>query len=991
MAVIKCKMCGGDLNITEGLSVAECEYCGSRQTIPSADNEKKMTLFTRAARLLRGCEFDKAAGLFESIVADFPEEAEAYWGLVLCKYGIEYVDDPATGKKVPTCHRSSFESVLDDANFEQACENSDAIARRVYRDEARQIEELRKAIIEVSGKEEPYDIFISYKETDENGQRTLDSVIAQDIYDELNGKGYRVFFSRISLEDKLGVEYEPYIFAALNSAKLMLVVGTDYEHFDAVWVKNEWSRFLKLIASGEKKVLIPVFKDMDAYDMPKEFAKLAAQDMGKVGAMQDLVRGVEKILGGKKEEAKEEKRETVIVQQGGGPNVQAMIDRGNMALEDGNWEDAEDFFNRALDMDAKCAEAYLGLFLVENKCADTKAYICNTLDNTRFASTDKREACPEDVERIQRAVQENSVPHYLDKELEQLFGLFYRNYDSKLKSRESQLNNVKGTLAQNKNYIRACKFAAGATLEHIKSVENELYTELQHRIDEARAEDERSIARVKKEYAQHLDKAEVEAKRLRELAETKREADYLEACKAAENAKSVDELNKAAAVFMLKRLVGYKDSAERAKNLKAEVERLAEEAERKRLAEEAERKRLAEEAERKRLAEEAERKRLAEEAERKRLAEEEAKRKAKEAEEKRLAAKKKKIAIILSFLALLAVAAVLIYTKVIIPGNEYKAAEELLAAGKNAEAAMAFSSIGGYKDAPTRSNELWNSLGKAGLFDTISGGGLHTTALTTNGTVVVTEYKGNLPYSGEHCNVSHWADIVSISGGLDHTVGLKSDGTVVAVGNNGWGRCDVGDWTNIVAISANYHTLGLRSDGTVVATGNYNDGQCDVSDWTDIVDVSAGNRHTVGLKSDGTVVAVGDNDDGQCNVSDWTDIVDVSAGYSHTVGLKSDGTVVAVGKHDYGQCDVSGWTDIVAISTGNSHTLGLKFDGTVVATGINNDGQCDVSDWTDIVAVNAGFFHTIGLKANGTVVAVGRNHNGECDVGNWRNIRVPEV
>ena len=211
MAVIKCKMCGGDLNITEGLTVAECEYCGSKQTIPSADNEKKMTLFSRAGRYLRGCEFDKAAGVFEGIIADFPEEAEAYWGLVLCKYGIEYVDDPATGKKVPTCHRSSFESVLDDANFEQACEYNDAIARRVYRDEARQIEELRKRIIEVSGKEEPYDVFISYKETDDKGERTLDSVIAQDIYKELTNEGYRVFFSRITLEDKLGVEYEPYI------------------------------------------------------------------------------------------------------------------------------------------------------------------------------------------------------------------------------------------------------------------------------------------------------------------------------------------------------------------------------------------------------------------------------------------------------------------------------------------------------------------------------------------------------------------------------------------------------------------------------------------------------------------------------------------------------------------------------------------------------------------------------------------------------------
>ena len=98
MAVIKCKMCGGNLNVTEGVSVAECEYCGTVQTVPSADNEKKLTLFSRANRLRMACEFDKAAGVYENIVAEFPTEAEAYWGLVLCKYGIEYVDDPATGK-----------------------------------------------------------------------------------------------------------------------------------------------------------------------------------------------------------------------------------------------------------------------------------------------------------------------------------------------------------------------------------------------------------------------------------------------------------------------------------------------------------------------------------------------------------------------------------------------------------------------------------------------------------------------------------------------------------------------------------------------------------------------------------------------------------------------------------------------------------------------------------------------------------------------------
>ena len=247
MAVMKCKMCGGDLEITEGSNIAVCEYCGTKQTVPTLDNERKTNLFGRAGRLLRACEFDKASVVFGDIVSEFPEEAEGYWGLLLSKYGVEYVDDPATGKKIPTCHRLSFENIMEDSDFEQVCENADSVARGVYREEAKFLENLRKSVIEVSSKEEPYDVFICYKETDANGNRTIDSVMAQDIYDELTEKGLRVFFARITLEDKLGMEYEPYIFAALNSAKVMLAIGTDYEYFNAVWVKNEWSRFLKKI------------------------------------------------------------------------------------------------------------------------------------------------------------------------------------------------------------------------------------------------------------------------------------------------------------------------------------------------------------------------------------------------------------------------------------------------------------------------------------------------------------------------------------------------------------------------------------------------------------------------------------------------------------------------------------------------------------------------------------------------------------------------
>ena len=272
MSTFKCKMCGGTLEIQSGSTVAECEYCGAKQTLPKLDDEKRANLYDRANHFRRSNEFDKASAIYEQILAEDNTDAEAYWSLVLCRYGIEYVEDPLSHRRVPTVHRAQFTSIFDDDNYKSALKNSDTYQRVIYEEEAKAINEIQKGILAISQKEEPFDVFICYKETDDSGKRTHDSVLAQDLYYQLKQEGFKVFFSRITLEDKLGSAYEPYIFAALNSAKVMVVLGTKPEYFNAVWVKNEWSRFLSLIKKGEKKMLIPAYKDMDPYNLPKEFS-----------------------------------------------------------------------------------------------------------------------------------------------------------------------------------------------------------------------------------------------------------------------------------------------------------------------------------------------------------------------------------------------------------------------------------------------------------------------------------------------------------------------------------------------------------------------------------------------------------------------------------------------------------------------------------------------------------------------------------------------
>lgn len=149
MAVLKCKMCGGALEIGSNESVATCEYCGSVQTLPKDNNDVIANLFNRANNLRIKSEFDKAAEVYEKIISKDNTESEAYWGLVLCKYGVEYVEDPTTFKRIPTCHRTQYESILTDVDFLAVIENADAERKAVYQAQAEEIAVLQKDILEI--------------------------------------------------------------------------------------------------------------------------------------------------------------------------------------------------------------------------------------------------------------------------------------------------------------------------------------------------------------------------------------------------------------------------------------------------------------------------------------------------------------------------------------------------------------------------------------------------------------------------------------------------------------------------------------------------------------------------------------------------------------------------------------------------------------------------------------------------------------------------
>lgn len=300
MAILKCKACGAPLNVEEGQKIVECSHCDLQQTIPQMGDEFKLQMFNQANDLRRQFDFDSAKSFLQAVASRYPEEAEAYWGICLCKYGIMYVEDQQTGAQIPTFYRMIPQSILSDEDYIKACKYAGASSWK-YEEEAQKIDKLQKKILQLSNSEEPYDIFICYKKTDiDTGAQTQDSKISSQLYTMLIENNYRVFWAERTLP--AGCEYEPYIYSALSTAKIMLVLSSDQRYFEATWVKNEWIRFLDMMKNDPSKTLITCYQNMSAENIPSNLRSLQALDMSSTLFSHDLLEHIQRKLPKKKKE-----------------------------------------------------------------------------------------------------------------------------------------------------------------------------------------------------------------------------------------------------------------------------------------------------------------------------------------------------------------------------------------------------------------------------------------------------------------------------------------------------------------------------------------------------------------------------------------------------------------------------------------------------------------------------------------------------------------
>ena len=308
-----CEICGGELKeLEEGHY--QCPYCRTEffkeTTLPD-----ELVLDLHSANRERSLQrFEDALNEYDRIIESYPECFDAYWGATLSDYGIQYEKD-YDGRMIPTVHRFSEVSVFENdyfVNAQRYCKNENEKAR--IEKSAAEIERIRTEIKKTVGTQKPYDIFLCYKETPIDNPRdyTPEYYWASELYIKLRGEGYKVFFAKESLPAAKG-DYEAHIFPALRSAKLMLILTTSPEHVESVWVKNEWSRFIRFSRENpaEGKRFKVIYRGFKPEKLPRELRKeqaLSQDSLGWVAQLNEVLKDT--FRDKEKEEAERKKRES---------------------------------------------------------------------------------------------------------------------------------------------------------------------------------------------------------------------------------------------------------------------------------------------------------------------------------------------------------------------------------------------------------------------------------------------------------------------------------------------------------------------------------------------------------------------------------------------------------------------------------------------------------------------------------------------------------
>lgn len=256
MSTLKCSNCGGNLQFINNEYGYICDSCGCHKDVGSVSNDDADIINLANSKRIDDYKFEDALNLCRQLLAKDPKNQEANWCALLAEYQIIYLQNDEQ-KYVPTFLNPEAVQPMSKSQYYLSLNAK-------YRQEADAIEDMRQHVLEESKTITDYDVFISYKQHDKSNMETDESAWADELYKKLSkqykGAKLRVFLDKVSL-DESNAGWEPHIYAALRSAKVLVLLGSSLDNINSTWVKNEWKRFITykkpIIVIGQKSNVDP--------------------------------------------------------------------------------------------------------------------------------------------------------------------------------------------------------------------------------------------------------------------------------------------------------------------------------------------------------------------------------------------------------------------------------------------------------------------------------------------------------------------------------------------------------------------------------------------------------------------------------------------------------------------------------------------------------------------------------------------------------------
>lgn len=351
-----CGICGGNVNPDETGAVGTCVGCGHSSMYPRSDFKK----LNRITYLRNTFRFDEGLKMAKDLIEKDPEDSEAYWAALLCEYGVQYAREGTA--RFPVCRNdiSSLPTVKENENYKHALYYATEENQASYEKLAASLEDSYNIAVNIMKQDKEYDVFVLSPEgisvdADLEGEK-LFLRCSQNL--NLN-----VFYAPDMLEEMDAVEKAAQIVYALKHSKILLPAFRSIDDCRNSYFEYAVNMFCNEAETNKDKLAFPIFDshNVQFQQLPEKLVWVDdVFDCNEDEFMRELSEKIESIL--KPEEAAIVPDSIVTATAA---NKENLIKRAYMFLEDGEFETADSYFDKILDIDIEDSRAYIGKLLAE--------------------------------------------------------------------------------------------------------------------------------------------------------------------------------------------------------------------------------------------------------------------------------------------------------------------------------------------------------------------------------------------------------------------------------------------------------------------------------------------------------------------------------------------------------------------------------------------------------------------------------------------------